>query len=152
MEKNRLTDWDDFRRYIIGGKSEIILASPSGISKRYFFKKNDHPPKDDKSLADKYFVSVRLNKKFEYIGYLIHELWDNNFKVFHTSGSHVAIDSQEWGGLKCLVQLLNNQNSFSHTPMKLYHSGVCSVCGRRLTTPESLQHGMGPVCRSKVRL
>lgn len=38
-------------------------------------------------------------------------------------------------------------------PMKtcqFLHSGKCSRCGRLLTTPESIQKGLGPVCASKA--
>lgn len=30
------------------------------------------------------------------------------------------------------------------------HEGQCGRCGRPLTTPESIQSGLGPVCRGKM--
>jgi len=33
---------------------------------------------------------------------------------------------------------------------EFWHSGVCSRCGRTLTTPESISRGLGPVCAEKV--
>jgi hypothetical protein len=30
----------------------------------------------------------------------------------------------------------------------IYHEGKCGVCGRRLTTPDSITSGIGPTCRS----
>jgi len=32
----------------------------------------------------------------------------------------------------------------------IYHSGRCSRCGRLLTDPVSVEHGLGPVCRKKL--
>jgi hypothetical protein len=32
---------------------------------------------------------------------------------------------------------------------RIMHDGHCSVCGRKLTTPESLDSGIGPVCAAK---
>jgi hypothetical protein len=32
----------------------------------------------------------------------------------------------------------------------VYHEGRCGACGRRLTTPESIESGLGPVCMKKV--
>jgi len=34
--------------------------------------------------------------------------------------------------------------------VKFYHVGRCGRCGRRLTTPESIQTGMGEICASKM--
>ena len=34
--------------------------------------------------------------------------------------------------------------------LAVYHEGRCGKCGRRLTTPESIQTGLGPVCGSKM--
>lgn len=31
----------------------------------------------------------------------------------------------------------------------LEHNGSCGRCGRKLTTPESIKAGLGPVCRGK---
>jgi hypothetical protein len=30
-----------------------------------------------------------------------------------------------------------------------YHEGVCCACGRALTTPESIEAGIGPVCATR---
>lgn len=33
-----------------------------------------------------------------------------------------------------------------HPELAVYHEGRCGRCGRRLTTPESIATGLGPVC------
>lgn len=33
-----------------------------------------------------------------------------------------------------------------HPELAIYHEGRCGKCGRRLTTPESIATGLGPVC------
>ena len=33
----------------------------------------------------------------------------------------------------------------------LHHEGRCGVCGRKLTDPESIECGIGPICRSGGR-
>ena len=38
----------------------------------------------------------------------------------------------------------------SHPDLVFRHSGSCGACGRELTTPESLDSGLGPVCRAKA--
>lgn len=38
-----------------------------------------------------------------------------------------------------------------YAPAQLWHEGSCARCGRRLTTPESIEAGMGPVCSKQGR-
>lgn len=33
--------------------------------------------------------------------------------------------------------------------MVVYHTGICCVCARELTDPESIKIGIGPTCRNK---
>lgn len=33
---------------------------------------------------------------------------------------------------------------------KLYHIGRCGACGRALTTPDSVERGIGPVCAGRM--
>lgn len=36
-----------------------------------------------------------------------------------------------------------------HPELAVYHEGRCGKCGRRLTTPESIATGLGPVCAAR---
>jgi hypothetical protein len=38
-----------------------------------------------------------------------------------------------------------------HPELAVYHEGRCGACGRRLTTPESVASGLGPVCAGRQR-
>lgn len=37
-----------------------------------------------------------------------------------------------------------------HPQVEVHHCGKCGRCGRKLTTPESIQRGIGPECLSKL--
>jgi hypothetical protein len=43
-------------------------------------------------------------------------------------------------------RLVNNPKSIPDNVV-IYHLGKCGVCGRKLTDPESVVQGIGPVCR-----
>lgn len=45
----------------------------------------------------------------------------------------------------------NQQSKYSLKGAKLHHEGRCIKCNRRLTTPESILLGIGPVCASGGR-
>jgi hypothetical protein len=36
-----------------------------------------------------------------------------------------------------------------HEDMGVYHRGMCCVCGKSLTTPDSIRRGIGPLCSGK---
>jgi hypothetical protein len=38
------------------------------------------------------------------------------------------------------------KNPNGYKTIKVYHSGKCGKCGRKLTTPESIKSGLGPYC------
>jgi hypothetical protein len=38
------------------------------------------------------------------------------------------------------------KNPSVYTTVKVYHSGKCGKCGKKLTTPESIKSGLGPYC------
>ena len=37
-----------------------------------------------------------------------------------------------------------------HPELAVYHEGRCGACGRRLTTPESISTGLGPICAGRI--
>jgi hypothetical protein len=42
-------------------------------------------------------------------------------------------------------------NPFRLNRMEIMHEGQCCRCGRKLTHPESIQHGIGPECSGKLK-
>ena len=46
-----------------------------------------------------------------------------------------------------LAQMWNKNEKFA---FRIMHNGHCSVCGRTLTEPESIELGIGPICAEKV--
>ncbi len=39
-----------------------------------------------------------------------------------------------------------------HEQLVIHHEGMCGMCGRRLTVPESIESGIGPICAQKLGL
>jgi hypothetical protein len=61
-----------------------------------------------------------------------------------------SIDSPSFRVLsRCLEWI--NQNNFLPDGL-FWHHNICSECGRILTEPESIQIGIGPICRGKMQL
>jgi len=64
--------------------------------------------------------------------------------IFFSSRSDEETRAFEW--------LFRNQFNIKKLSeqVKLYHDGSCLRCGRRLTTPESIESGYGPKCIKHV--
>lgn len=48
--------------------------------------------------------------------------------------------------LKAMIRLVEKNELPSY--IEVWHEGKCCKCGRTLTTPQSIEDGIGPVCRS----
>lgn len=132
---------ENIRTYLLGGKGIVTLESPTGKHHTYAF---NAPREPDMFPDGTLFVYSQVeNGVWLYCGMVDDDLrfrltrastWDNSCEI--VKGARYIVD---W------------MNGFiKSTRMKLYHCGVCSVCGRKLTHPKSILFGIGPKCRKKL--
>jgi hypothetical protein len=50
------------------------------------------------------------------------------------------------GDMPAVVKVLQHPEHYKKLGMKYHHEGRCIRCNRKLTTPESIESGIGPVC------
>ena len=134
-ESALLVGKEAIRRYILGGKGVVTLKSPSGVHHTYSFR---FPREPEKFPEDTYFVYVMNSETdWDYIGML------QRGSLRTTCMSRYAHSNPLFKGAAYIVKMMTSDMD---TPMMLYHEGVCSICGKRLTNPKSLEIGIGPVC------
>jgi hypothetical protein len=125
-------------------KPELILAGNSVFTllnektgNRFTYKVN---------LADNgkvYFVSVLTNpNQFSYMGVIDFETKGFKFTA-KSKVKHPAFSARAW------LWFFTHRNKLPET-VKIFHAGNCARCGRTLTTPESIQKGIGPECSKKI--
>ena len=61
-----------------------------------------------------------------------------------TKNSKIGSDALSYKAFTFFFKLLLENKL--HEEIAIYHRGICSVCGKNLTTPESLKNGIGPFC------
>jgi hypothetical protein len=131
MEKSLKTE--DIKSFIFAGKSIFtILNTKTG--NRFTFKINKSKNNDI------YFVSVLSGSNNEtdytFFGYIK----SNNLHL-----SKKTTFTSETTSFKVFDWFLKNHNNLPSF-IDVLHMGKCGRCGRTLTTPESIERGIGPEC------
>lgn len=92
------------------------------------------------STGPSHFVSVlTAPEHYEYLGCIYGDR-------IYTHGRRSRIDASAKSNLAFAwvwVRLLSGRVPET---CDVYHEGRCGKCGRELTTPESIERGLGPVC------
>lgn len=133
--------------FLMGGSATITIRSAK-TGMRFTYKVSA-PREDGKLQTEKPIRFVKIltgpdnNTNYEYIGYIR----DSRFY---------------YGGVKARVNLDSNGVRAFHyafrflaierIPEKLevFHEGKCGRCGRKLTTPSSIQSGFGAKCLERL--
>ncbi len=124
--------------FIMAGNSTVTFKSlTSGKHFTYKVKRAK-----DKNIR---FVSVLYgdnNSDYQYIGCIFDK---GDFR--HTKGSKVGKDSLSFKGFLWAWNHLRTLKI--PDTLEVWHEGRCGKCGRKLTEPESIELGIGPVCRNR---
>lgn len=135
---HRLTA-DNVKAYVLAGNATITLKSSDG-SKHYTYKitKCDN---NENLFFVKALYGNDNEKDYRYVG-----CYFSDTKYFSVCKDCKDIPSAVWP--KRVRNIAYFFNNIDNLPDKLmvYHSGTCGRCGRKLTTPESIERGLGPEC------
>ena len=134
---NLLEGVPTIRRFILAGKA-IFTIKNSATGGRFTYKINKKLIDDGKLI---YFVSGLIGPNYKYIGTIFptaYFSWTKKSKVNQKDKIFKAFD-WFWKKLQIETDLPD--------VIMVYYSGRCGYCGRTLTVPESIIHGLGPICR-----
>lgn len=132
-------------RYITAGNATFTIESTK-INKRYTYK-----------------FYHRKNDNCEY-RYLVKRLYgSNNEDDYHFIGIYYA-DTGVYKSkapqdakpdhdkmLAAFLKMLHTDGIEWYPTCKFYMSSKCACCGRKLTTPESIERGIGPECFERLK-
>lgn len=133
----------DIRRFLTAGKAVLTLKSEA-TQKHYTYLAETSD--DGNMLFVKVLTGPDNLRDFTYLGYCyIHATASDKVlgpMRFGAKGQpdHTASRAWQWA----------SERQFSDPKLSVYHEGRCGACGRRLTTPESVELGIGPECIKKV--
>ena len=155
MSENRhqLTDIESIRTFVMGGQGTFSLVS-NVTGNHFTFRvktpKNQRPGYENQSKP--MFVSVLTGpdnySNYSYLG----QVWkkDNGFTWSVGRKSPIAENAPTQ---KAIAWLLDHIKASRMLPAgaEFWHEGKCGMCGRKLTVPESIEKGIGPICEGGRR-
>lgn len=140
MSAAQITAPADALRFILAGRATVTLRSAkTGV--RFTYK--ICAPKDDSETNPVRFVKLLSGPDntadYTYLGTVF-----NGRNLRTTAKSRVHADAPSFRALEWTLRKL----AAGELPesLEVYHEGRCGCCGRKLTTPESITRGLGPVC------
>lgn len=145
-----MTDPAAIECFLLAGRATMTLRSAKTSAA---FTYRVAPPRDhdlEKPIA-RWFLGVLSGPDneadYNYVGII--EKGYNGLTFRLTRGSRVGTDSPSY---KAFRYFFDNVISRHQMPpqLEVRHQGRCGRCGRALTTPQSIDTGLGPECASKM--
>ena len=141
VERSQLLG-EDIKKFVFGGNSTFTVVN-TDTKKHFTFKVKQ--PKNNNEI---FFVSVMNgsdnNSNYAFIG----TYFNNGNSFRHGKKSSIGKDTQSAKVISWFFnKFINNEEKYP--TVQVYHEGKCGKCGRKLTTPESVKSGLGPVCSGR---
>lgn len=138
-----IADIPAISRFLFAGRAKFTLKSER--TQKYFTYVLWGVPVASSQYRDRWYLYSRCDKENIRLGFLERDsLCPNGFQLFiygrFRGTSPVLGFEYFWNSFKFGKQAKN---------LTFLHEGACGKCGRPLTTPESIQSGIGPVCSGK---
>lgn len=142
MQSHQLFGVESIKQFILSGNA-IFTIKNIDTNNHLTFRVRHKPDKP-------HFVSVLTgpnnNDDYDYLGTIFQEM---NYQ--HGRKSRIGYEAQS---NKAFVWLWNRIRNGRELPaqVEVWHEGRCGRCGRKLTTPGSLEVGFGPECSAVMGL
>lgn len=123
--------------FMMAGNSTVTIKSVK-TGKHFTYKVKKHREKELR------FVSVLYDgdDNYNYIGCIFEA---GAFK--HTKGSKCLPTAESFRAFNWTWANVRKLTIPDY--LEIWHEGRCGRCGRKLTEPESIRLGIGPICREK---
>lgn len=140
-------DHTEILALILAGNSTFTLVSAK-TGERFTY--TARAPREAPGASHR-FISVLdgpdNEADYKYIGMLFSS---PELRFRDTKGSKVRTDAPSFRGFAWLTGMLRNGRDLNpENHGEVLPSSKCGRCGRKLTTPESIRTGLGPVCATK---
>ena len=126
------------KQFILGGNATFTVQNPAG--QHYTFKVKQPKPEMPHFLS--LLTGPDNENSFTYLGVVSHAGMVCLTKGSRMNESSLPVRVANFA-LRCVWGTQTNGLPVGY---QIRHEGKCGCCGRKLTTPESLDRGIGPEC------
>lgn len=131
-----------------------VFTADNGKGQHYTFKISQPPEDPLKPLAKRpFFVKLLTGPDngadYTYMGMLVGDAGRKTLEFVTTPKSNYPLNSVPVRVIQFALRVLQGKQELPDG-YHIRHEGKCGMCGRTLTEPESLECGIGPVCREKM--
>ena len=140
----------NLRKFIFAGNATFtVLNEVTGNRFTFKIRNANYKKPEPKVASDIFYVSVLTgqdnNSAYTFLGTFF---GGKNEAYRHSVKSKITLDANS---NKVASWFFNSflKNPNVYTTIKVYHSGKCGRCGKKLTTPESVESGLGPYCGNR---
>lgn len=145
MHKHMLTDPEQIKAFTRAGRATFTLVAKK-TGRRFTFKVTR--PKgakwdENKGLIVKFMTGADNCKDFTTIGRVTPE------GEFQVEDTHRPED-RKIRAFHWFWRQSETMNTEKLDQCELWHEGRCGRCGKKLTVPESISTGLGPICEPKM--
>ena len=141
----RIADAAHALRFMLAGNAHITFVS-TRTGARFTYHVQLGSPRPGDTRPPVYFVSVlTAPDHYEYLGVI----FPNN-KAFAFAKEGKSRISQSAPSAKAFLWVWKHlRGGAAPAECEIWHEGRCGKCGRRLTDPQSISSGLGPVCAGR---
>jgi hypothetical protein len=135
----QLTDSAVAMRFIMAGKATFTLVSRKS-GQRFTYRVS--APRDGDESPTRFVSLLRgadNTSDYSYMGTVF-----NGNRFTATAKSKISKDAPSFKAFDWALRQLA-AGTVPDT-LEIWHEGKCGKCGRKLTVPESIESGLGPVC------
>jgi hypothetical protein len=136
-------------KFLFGGNATLTILN-TNTENRFTFR-----VKQSNRNEKIYFVSVLAGpdntRSYVYLGYVRKGDWVNGqCSIFFRCAQLAKLPENRYTTPLVFAWLLGRlEKDNLPEEVELYHSGTCACCNRKLTTPESIKSGIGPICEGR---
>ena len=140
----------NLKNFIFAGNATFtVLNEATGNRFTFKVRNANYKKSDSKVISNIFYVSVLTgqdnNSAYTFLGTFF---GGKNEAYRHSVKSKITVNA---GSNKVADWFFNSflKNPNGYSTIKVYHSGKCGKCGKKLTTPESVESGLGPYCGNR---
>lgn len=137
---------DKALEFMLAGKAEFILHSTK-TNDDFKFELTKKESREDKDKFI-YFLNVLNGYEKTYAGVVWFDNKTQEFKFSQGKKGNISPTEISIRSLMFVLNKLLRKEIVQY--LDVFHVGKCGKCGKKLTTPESILTGLGPVCAKAI--